>query len=254
MSPTLTTFPINGPITLVARLGHGSVLVAARDGLAEATAQLTPREPGSDILEHFAVELKGTALAVVAPRPGGITELFGARRKDRQAVDVVITVPTGTPLKLATAAADITVTGRCGKADVVTGNAAIDLDVVDGDLRLRAGKGEARIGGVSGHLDCEFGSGTLLAALVRGNLRARAGSGSARVEAAYGDVDLATGYGSLTVGLPDGVSAQLDVRTGSGRLHSELPVEQAPRPGGRTVALRAHTGSGDVHLVRAPAA
>ena len=74
------------------------------------------------------------------------------------------------------------------------------------------------------------------------------------MEAAYGNIDLATGSGSLTVGIPDGVSVRLDVATGSGQLLSDLPVEDAPKPGSRPVKLRAHTGKGDVRLVRAPAA
>ncbi len=272
MAAPRTTFPVTGPLTLVVRLGHGSVSVEARDDLTEAAVRLTPRDNDSDALDRIAVEMRGSTLAVVAPRQGGLTELFSGRRKDREAVDAVIEVPTGTRLKLTTAGDHITVAGRCGTADVTTGNATIDLDTIEGDLRLRygngesrvatvtgslrlqAGRGDAHVGEVGGRLECGFGSGALVAAVVRGDLRARSGSGSAQVDAAYGDVDLATGSGSLTVGVPDGVSAHLDLLTGSGRVHSDLPVERAPRPGGRTVTLRARTGSGDVHLVRAPAA
>src|SRR3546814_21127629 len=63
------------------------------------------------------------------------------------------------------------------------------------------------------------------------------------IDAAYGNVDLATGSGSLTVGVPDGVSVRLDVMTGSGVLQSDLLVEQEPRPGARTITLRAQTRS-----------
>jgi hypothetical protein len=121
-------------------------------------------------------------------------------------------------------------------------------------VHLKAGRCDARFGDIGGSLHSGLGSGSLSAGLVRGDLRARSGSGSTSVEAAYGNVDLATGSGSLTIGVPDGVSVQLDVMTGSGCLHSDLPVEPAPRKGARAVHLRARTGSGDVRLVRAPAA
>lgn len=268
-APKIHTFPLPGPIHLMVRLGHGSLTVTARDDLAEATVTLSGPDP--DVLERCAVELRGQALAVVAPRPG-VSDLRAAWRKDRDAVWVAVEVPTGTPVKLATATADVTVHGRTGTADIATGHAAVDLGSVAGDLRLRIGNGESRVGDVAGSvqfkggrveaqfgeidgsLACGFGSGTVSARRVRGDLRARAGSGSTSVDAAYGNVDLATGSGSLTIGVPDGVSVRLDVMTGSGALHSDLPLEQAPRAGSRTVTLRAQTGNGDVRLIRAPAA
>ena len=267
--PRIHSFPLPGPIHLMVRLGHGSLTITARDALAEATVTLSGAE--QDVLDKCVVELRGQALAVVAPRPG-VSELRGAWRKDRNAVHVAIEVPTGTPVKLATATADVTVTGRIGAADIATGHATINLGSVAGDLRVRSGNGESRVGDVAGSvqfkggrveaqfgeidgsLACGFGSGSVSARRVRGDLRARAGSGSTSVDAAYGNVDLATGSGSLTIGVPDGVSVRLDVTTGSGVLHSELPLEQAPRAGSRAVTLRAQTGNGDVRLVRAPAA
>jgi len=270
VKPKTYAFPLSGTINLSVRLGHGSLTIAARDGLTEATVSITARD--TDLLDKVTVEMRGNTLTVHAPRQGGLADLIGGWRKDRDALDVTIEVPTGTAAKLATATAPINVTGSIGPADVATGNAAVDLAAVGGDLRLRYGNGESRVGEVTGsvHLKagrCEarfgeiggslssgLGSGSLTAATVRGDLHARSGSGSASIEAVYGNVDLATGSGSFTVGVPDGVSARLDVMTGSGILQSDLPVEEAPRKGGRAVTLRARTGSGDVRLVRAPAA
>lgn len=272
MDPTTFNFPLTAPISLMVRLGHGSLTVEARDDLTEATVTLSAHGRVEDLLEKVTVELRGTTLTLIAPRQGGLPDLLGGWRKDRDAIDAVIVVPTGTAVKLTTATAPITVRGRVGAADVTSGNASVDLATVAGDLRLRYGTGESRVGAVTGsaqlkggrgelhlgeiggRLHCAFGSGTLTATLVRGDLHARTGSGSTSVDAAYGNVDLATGSGTLTVGVPDGVSVRLDVMTGSGSLHSDLPVEQAPRAGARAVTLRARTGSGDVRLVRAPAA
>jgi hypothetical protein len=270
MNPTTFTFPLTAPISLMVRLGHGSLTVEARDDLIEATVTLSARGRVEELLEKTTVDLRGTTLTVTAPRQGGLPDLLGGWRKDRDAIDVVIVVPTGTAVKLTTATAAITVTGRVGDADIASGNASVDLGTVAGDLRLRYGNGESRVravtgsaqvkggrgelhlGEIGGHLTCGFGSGTLTATLVHGDLHARTGSGSTSVDAAHGNVDLATGSGTLTIGVPDGVSIRLDVMTGSGSLHSDLPVEQAPRAGARAITLRAR--SGDVRLVRAPAA
>lgn len=270
MNPKTHTFPLVGPITLSVRLGHGSLTVAARDGLTEATVTLGARD--RDLLDKVTVEMRGSTLTVHAPRQGGLADLIGGWRKDRDTLDVTIEVPTGTAAKLATATAPITVTGSIGPSDVATGNASVELAAVTGDLRLRYGNGESRVGSVTGSVQlrggrCEahfgeiagslssgLGSGSLTAAAIRGDLRARSGAGSTAVEAAYGNVDLATGSGTLTIGVPDGLSVRLDITTGSGSLHSDLPVEQGPREGARSVTLRARTGSGDVRLVRAPAA
>jgi hypothetical protein len=122
---------------------------------------------------------------------------------------------------------------------------------VHGSVQVRAGSGSAHFGEVTGALHCGFGSGSLDASVVRGTLHSRAGSGHVSVGAVHGDVDVASGSGGFTLGVPAGVAARLDVTTGSGQLRSDLPVEQAPAPGARSITIRARTGSGDVHLVRA---
>jgi hypothetical protein len=67
----------------------------------------------------------------------------------------------------------------------------------------------------------------------------------------HGDVDVASGTGELAIGIPAGQAARLDVTTGSGRVNSELPVEERPATAGRAITVRARTGSGDIRLFRA---
>ena len=260
------TFSVTGPLTLDVRLVHGSVSVHARDGLTEATVSLTPHPGSEDFAERIAVELRGDSLVVHAPRHTG---LAGTRGRRHSSVDAEITVPTGTALKLATHTADITLSGRSGAADVVTGSGDLRLDTVDGDLRLRtgssdtevlavtgsahvrAGSGDVRFGNVGGSLDTASGSGRLDIEVIRGALRSRCGSGAAVVKAVYGDVDLLSGSGAMTIGLPAGVSVRLDVTSGSGTVSSELPLDNQRSGTGPAITVRARTGSGDLTLVRA---
>ncbi|HSY15754.1 MAG TPA: hypothetical protein VK816_07195 [Jatrophihabitantaceae bacterium] len=265
---TTKTFAITKPIDLVGRIGHGSFRVTAQDGITEAIVTLTARTHPSEILDRMTVELRGATLQVVAPRQGGIFDLLG---RGHDAIDVEVTVPSGTPLKISSFTADVTVIGRCGNADIAAGAAGVDADCVDGDLRLRYGSGNCHVERVTGAVNARSGSGTasfgevggaltsacgtgrLEVGTARGAVRFRAGSGGATLGAIYGDVDLASGSGELSIGVPAGVSARLDLITGSGRVDPRLPVSQASAGGGRAIMIRARTGSGDVHLFRAAA-
>jgi hypothetical protein len=268
---TTKTFPLTGPIELNARLSHGSLLVQAEDDLTEATVTLTARVKSSDIVDRVTVQLRGSTLHINAPRQGGIFDLpFLGGRRERESVDIIVTVPSGTPVKAASFTADVTVRGRCGTADVASGAADIHFDHVDGDLRLRygsgqchveqvsgsvqarSGSGQASFGRIDGSLSSGCGSGRLDVASIRGAVRSRAGSGDVALGAVYDDVDVASGSGGLSIGLPAGRPARLDVTTGSGRVESDLPIEDRPSGTGRPLTIRARTGSGDIRLFRVP--
>jgi hypothetical protein len=272
MASELSTFPLHGQINLVVRLGHGRVAVAARDDLADATVRLSPHDPGSGVLDRVTVSMTGSTLLVAGPRQGGWADLIGGRRRNRDGIDASIDVPTGTPVEIVSASEHLTVTGRCGDANIATTAADINIDHVAGDLRLRYGTASSRVGTVTGSaqlkagtatasfgeiggsLHCDFGNGQLSAEVTHGDLRSRAGSASARIGAVYGDVDLAFGRGPITIGIPAGVAAHLEVTSGTGLLASDLPVEETPADDARQIRVRARTGAGDIHLRRAPAA
>jgi DUF4097 and DUF4098 domain-containing protein YvlB len=268
---TTRTFPLDGPINLHARAGHGSLTVTAEDGLTQASVTLEPNIEDSDTAQRTSVELRGNTLFVVAPRRGGIFEtgLFGGPNRERDDLDITITVPSGTAMKLSSFTADIRLAGRSGSADVASGASDVELEHIDGDLRLRLGSGTARVDRVSGSVEARSGSGVatfgeiggslssgcgsgrLEVGTVRGDVRSRSGSGTALLGAVYGDVDLASGSGQVEIGLPAGHSVRLDVTTGSGRVNSELPVEDAPAQTGPKLSIRARTGSGNIRLFRA---
>jgi Putative adhesin len=264
------TFPLQGPINLQVRIGHGSVTVDTQDDLAEASVRLEAGEHGADALEQTTAELNGNTLTVNSPRQGGIFDLpVFAGRRSTHGVDVHIVIPSGTAVKISTFTAPIEVVGRVGGADIAFGSGEASLREVDGDLRLRFGSGQARAiqvnGSVtvrSGHGDAQFGEiggaltsgsggGNLRVRVARGPIRSRCGSGTVQVDEVHGDVDVASGSGALALGLPSGVTARLDVHTGSGQVRSELPIEDKPTSTKHAITLRARTGSGDVRLFRA---
>ncbi len=260
--------PLDGPINLLVRIGYGSVTIETGDDLREASVRLEAGEDAVDQLKQISVEMCGPTLQIVAPRQGGIFDLGPAHRA-RAGVDVHVLVPTGTAVKVTTVTAPITIDGRVGGADVAFGSGAASVGEVDGDLRLRFGSGTAkatRVGGSveirSGSGDCEFGeiggelragcgSGDLHARVVHGAVRSRCGSGAARLAEVHGDVDFASGSGGLELGIPTGVIARVDLRTGGGQVRSELPIDAEPRSTKGSIMVRARTGNGDVRVFRA---
>ncbi len=264
---TTQRFPLTGPINLNVRTGHGAVQIETEDDLTEASVTLDAASP--DELAQFTVELHGATLDVLGPNQGGIFDLGWFGRRSRRGVDVRITVPTGTAVKVGTYTAPVTIRGRVGGADLAFGSGQADVAEVDGDLRLRFGRGSARVrlvrgsaqvrsghgdavlGEVGADLNAGCGNGRLQVEVVRGRVRSRCGSGAAHLGAVHGDVDLASGSGAVDVGIPAGVSAYLDLHTGSGQVRSELPVEGSAAPTNTSIAVRARTGSGDIRLFRA---
>lgn len=270
---TTKKFPLSGPINLEVRVAHGSVKVETADDLAEATVRIEPGKHGAELLEETTIEMRGPTLTIAAPRQGGIFDLplpmFGSWRGKRAALDVHVMVPTGTAVKISTFTAAIWIPGRVGGADLSFGAAEAAVRDVDGDLRLRfgsgtakavhvhgsvelrSGSGDAQFGRIDGGLTAGCGNGNLHVRVVQGAVRARCGSGEAKLGEVHGDVDLAAGSGPMEIGLPAGVTARLDVATGSGEVRSELPIDEQQRADGPSITLRARTGSGDVRLFRA---
>jgi hypothetical protein len=236
MAAEVTTLPLHGPIALRVRLAHGRITIATRPQPDEATVRLTPLGSRSAV-DGIAVSLAGDTLNVIA-----------SRQRGRRRVDAHIEVPDGTRVTVASASAQIVVTGRIGAADVTTADGSISIDDVDGNLRLRYGRADVRVGTVSGAARISGGSGDLSISAVSEGVRARCGHGSLHVGAVYGDTDLATGSGTIDVGIPLGVAVRLDAVTGLGQVLSDLPVEQAPAGARRRVTVRARTGRGDIRL------
>lgn len=253
------TFPIDGPINLQVRIGHGSVRIATEDHLTEAKVVLEAGKHAGELLEQTTVEMNGRTLAITSPRQGGIFDLPMFGRRSGRSLDVHVVVPTGTAVKISTFTAAITIGGPVGDADIAFGSADFAARQIEGDLRLRYGNGTARVVQVSGSVHLRAGSGSahfgeiggaltsgcgtgdLEVRVVRGKVQSRCGSGSAVLGEVHGDVDVASGSGALQIGVPAGVSALLDVNTGSGSVKSEFPIEDGPRSPQTAIKLRART-------------
>jgi len=167
---------------------------------------------------------------------------------------VTVHAPEGSRLSVRTGAGEVTVSGPAGDSDVKTGSGDVDLDAVAGRARVRTGSGAVALAAVSGRTDIKAGSGDVRVGETDGELHVRTGSGDVAVaDARAGTLEIATGSGRLTVAVHQGVGAELDLSSGSGRARTELDLDTVAPAVAPTLRVRGRTGSGDVLVTRAVA-
>jgi DUF4097 and DUF4098 domain-containing protein YvlB len=269
-------FDTTEPVALHVELGGGTLHAEAVE-TDRSTVEVTgPRA------DEFSIELRGRALAVVAPKGGG---LF--RGGEQHQVRVV--VPTRSDLSTKTGSADTEATGtwsavraKTGSGDVEvedaeshvvvdSGSGDIRCDRVADNLRVRTGSGDVEVGEVRGTTAISTGSGdvalgaTLASAVLKtgsGDLQVHRScddltmvSGSGRLDvrqATRGSIRARTGSGDVHVGVPEGTPVWTDISASSGRVVSDLRPVGKPADGQDHVQLRLRTGSGDVVLSQVP--
>ena len=197
--------------------------------------------------------------------------------KHHVAISYEITLPADTALQINTGSGDISVEEVRGTAKLHTGSGSIHARDLGKDSRLETGSGSIHADSVAAPMFASTGSGSIQADLtgsgdveahtgsggvdvrgVNGGLRARTGSG--HINAAgnvKGPWEIHAGSGGIKMALGSSGGFDLSVHTGSGSIHSDLPItvqgtlgrhelRGAVRGGGPTVEV--HTGSGDVEI------
>ena len=134
------------------------------------------------------------------------------------------------------------------RIDASTGDGRVTVRDVDGDLVAHTGDGAIHLEHVNGAIDASSGDGNILVDGQIRQLRARSGDGRVRVQASgaapTGDWSLATGDGSVVLEVPPGFGAELDARTGDGRVDvRDVEFERDAGEQDRRVA-RGRIGSG----------
>lgn len=166
-------------------------------------------------------------------------------------------------LNVDTGSGSVTVAGMEGSLLVDTGSGSVDISEVTGDdVILDTGSGGVDADRVTARrIDIDTGSGGIrLLGSAAPNVRLDTGSGSVRAELAS-NVDrlvVDTGSGSVTLFLPEDLSAEIDIETGSGGIDVEFPVltthrardELHGRIGDGSGRIVIDTGSGGVHIRR----
>jgi len=163
------------------------------------------------------------------------------------------------PVKLHTGSGDIRVSDLGPQSHMDTGSGSIRADSTAAPFYAATGSGDiqADLTG-SGDVEVHSGSGGVRVRGVNGGLRARTGSGEITADGnVKGPWQLHTASGSIRLTLSSSSGFNLDVHTGSGSIHSDLPItvqgtlgrrelKGAVRGGGPTVEVS--TGSGDIEI------
>jgi hypothetical protein len=263
------SFDVKGPITVDMRLSRATITVHEVPETQQASVRVLASEGSADLTGRCTVELSGDTLRVSMPKMGFDGGHRHGRGRHADGVDIELSVPSRSGLRVRNFLGSVTVHGTTGDVDIASGAADISIDSIEGSLRVRqgtgrselgftrgavvvrSGSGDVHIGEASGTVDVVCASGNLTVGLARERVRLRAGSGSAFLQLAAGDVDIVSGSGGVEVGLSAGQVARLDVATGSGQLRTDLPIDQQRPSGGSPITVRARTGSGDIKIGRA---
>jgi hypothetical protein len=215
----------------------------------------------AEAVRQARIEKIGNRLVVQAPK---------AWQLRNAALAVTVHAPAGSHVEVRAGAADVTVTGSAGRADILSGSGQVTLDRADGSaivrtgsggvklgptlagLQLRSGSGNVEASSVAGSASLATGTGDVWLGAVSGEVMARTGSGDLSVaDAASGTLDLITGSGEVRVGIRGGVAAEVDLTSSAGRVSSELDVSDSAPEGGVKLRVRARTGSGNAVVTRA---
>ncbi|MFY0409880.1 DUF4097 family beta strand repeat-containing protein [Solicola sp. PLA-1-18] len=254
------TFDTPDPLSLSVRLGAGSVTVTASDTATSTVDLAAHGDEARTLVDRATVEQPGRDLLVDVPRARG------HRGAD---LDVTVSVPTGSDVRVATDSADITLTGRLGTVVVSSGSGDVSVEAAAGAAEVTTGSGDVEVGTVDGPVSVRTGSGDLRVRRAAAEAELKSGSGDLTVDDAGGDVVLKSGSGDLTVGrvgasrvqatnasgsvrvgVADDLPAWLDLSTVTGRVTSDLDAAE-PADGEPYAQVHAKTVSGDVVVARA---
>jgi hypothetical protein len=215
---------------------------------AARTIQVTAEQTGNRV--------KVTA-AVPANRDRSRSFGFSTARSAR----LVVSVPESADVQAVSSDGSVDIERVAGRVEMRSGDGSIRGHALTGDVRAQTGDGSINLENIDGVLDANTGDGRIVARGKFSAVRARSGDGSVVVQAESGslsaqDWDITTGDGSVTLELPEEFGAELDARTGDGRImltdftltpdgvrHGRNAVRGRLGAGGRSLRIRSGDGS-----------
>jgi hypothetical protein len=269
-------FETPGSVSLQVKLPSGRVLVATADEPRTTVEVVAVGRRGQDAIDEIEVTMEerlGRHVVRVEQKDrfrwGPIQITWGGDFECR------VTCPPGSDLDLAGGSTQIRAEGELGEVSVRTASGDIRLESVSRELQVKTASGDiavstassdATVTSVSGDVEVESAKASLTARAVSGDVTIGSVIGALGVSTTSGDVDVKsiaggdvrvqTVSGDVRLGIARGTRTWIDAASVSGRLESELGLEdQEPvaDEGGAVVPLHVKTVSGDVSVVRAAA-
>jgi hypothetical protein len=191
-----------------------------------------------------------------------VSNVDGKLRVDVSSGDITAEHTKG-QLWIDTGSGEVQVTDAEGEVNIDTGSGSVAVTRVKGTgLSVDTGSGEVNATEVDAtDVTIDTGSGSVDLRTIRATtLRVDTGSGDVdiRLTAPCDDIDIDTGSGSVTLGVPEGLSAQVEIETGSGGIDLGFPVQVRKLESDHVTGtigsgrgrLRIDTGSGGVRLIK----
>jgi hypothetical protein len=271
-------FETPGSVSLQVKLPSGRVLVATGDESRTTVEVVAVGRRGQDAIEEVEVTMEerlGRYVVKVEQKDrfrwGPIQITWGGDFECR------ITCPAGSDLDLSGGSTDLRADGELGEVSVRTASGDIKLGSVLRELEVKTASGDIDVATVGAEASLVTVSGDVLlgrsdvaltARSVSGDVMIGGSAGELGVSTTSGDVDVKavsagdvrvqTVSGDVRVGIARGTRTWIDAASVSGRLESELGLEDqepASEEGIEPVVpMHVKTVSGDVSIVRAAAA
>ena len=269
-------FETPGSVSLQVKLPSGRVLVTTADEPRTTVEVVAVGRRGQDAIDEIEVtmdERLGRYAVKVEQKDrfrwGPIQITWGGDFECR------IVCPPGSDLDFGGGSTDLRSDGELGEVSVRTASGDIRLQSVRGDLQVKTASGDISVDTIASQASLVTVSGDLAVERVAASLTARAVSGDVTIggisgplalsttsgdvdikSVAGGDVRVQTVSGDVRVGIAPGTRTWIDAASVSGRLESELGLDQEPAADTDedVVPLHVKTVSGDVSIVRAAAA
>lgn len=242
---TPTALDFDGVVALRVRMVSGSVAVLAADGRPRLEVAEVDGQPL--LITHEA------GILTVGYEDLTWDGLKGWLRPQRHFANLTVTVQKDCPVQLGVVGATAVVAGLSARAalksvsgdmtlDEVTGQ--VEANTVSGGLEARGLAGEVAFHSVSGDLTLAGGS------VQRLESKTVSGRVTADVELAPdGQMRVGTLSGDVALRLPVATSAQAELRSASGQMHSDFGSLEAARvPGSKTLTGTLGGGSGKLSV------
>lgn len=283
MGALMPAFDTPRPISALIEVPVGHVRIRASER-ADTVVEVSPSDPGNGedvkVASQTRVELDGGELLVKAPKlrqwshrgAGSIdvtvelpsdsrvqgTVSLGSVDADGPLADTRLKTALGdirldqaSALHLRSGAGDIEVGTAAGHADITTGSGDVRVRELRASAVIKNSNGDTWVGEAAGDLRLQSANGQLAVDTARANVVAKSSNGDVRLGAACGgEVVLETKMGDVEVGIPEGVTAWLDVRSTAGHVENALASTGQPDRGAPTVDVRAGTKVGDILIRR----
>jgi DUF4097 and DUF4098 domain-containing protein YvlB len=216
------------------------------------------KEAAQEIEIHTEQNGNQVTVDVKAPRMTGFALHFSRSAK------LIVSMPASSNVTAKSGDGAIDLTRITGQLDLRTGDGSIRGRELSGDVKAHTGDGTITLEGVNGTLDVDTGDGSVTASGRFSSVQARTGDGSVRIHAESGssptaDWDVRTGDGSVTLELPDGFNGELDAHTGDGGIRmNDITLSNVTGTFGKNTvrgrlgsggrAIRVRTGDGSINL------